>query len=81
MSVAMTVTNAGTVESMNKDIIMGIDPSMRSTGVCVWDRSTNEHKYILICSSTTKKVRAFAHPAFQLFEYQPIGVKECKTFK
>lgn len=42
-------------------IIMGIDPSMRSTGICTYNTDTGEHKYVLIVSCPTKKVAGFKH--------------------
>lgn len=57
-----------------KKIIVGIDPSMRSTGICVWDGS--EHKYILIAANPTKKLQNFTHPALKVIAYTPAPVKD-----
>lgn len=56
--------------------IMGIDPSMRSTGICVWDIDNNKHMYNLICSTTTKKVKSFKNQRFKLYMYDAISVKD-----
>ncbi len=61
------------MEKNQKKIIIGIDPSMRSTGVCVWTGS--KHMYYLISSGATKKLQAFKHPDFKLLTYNPMPVK------
>lgn len=71
---------------MNTEVVMGVDPSMRSTGIYVSDGSF--HHYHLICSQTTKKVRSFSHSDFSLHIYEPraikgldaIGKEEAKTY-
>lgn len=55
---------------------MGIDPSMRSTGICVWDVEANVHKYYLICSTATKKAAGFKHDRFNMYMYDAIPVKD-----
>lgn len=59
---------------MQKKIIMGIDPSMRSTGVCVWDGS--EYRYTVVVANPTKKLLKFVHPKFQALPYTPTPVKD-----
>lgn len=39
-----------------KKYIIGIDPSIRSTGVCVWDMEEDKHIYYLITAHATKKL-------------------------
>lgn len=58
---------------MEKKIIMGIDPSMRSTGVCVWDGS--DYKYHIIVANPTKKLLKFVHPALGIIPYEQVPVK------
>lgn len=55
--------------------ILGIDPSMRSTGLC-WIRDNESPTYGLVCAAdaTTRKLRNYQHPRFQLFTYCPEGV-------
>lgn len=57
-----------------KKIVIGIDPSMRSTGVCVWDGY--EHKYYLVAASPTKKLRNFVHNNLKVLAYIPTPVKD-----
>lgn len=55
--------------------IMGIDPSMRSTGICI--RCEDKlPEYRLVCSTVTKKVRTFEHPRFRLHLYEPVPIKD-----
>lgn len=53
---------------------MGIDPSMRSTGVCVWDG--NEYKYFIVAANPTKKLLKFSHPNLQIIPYAQSPVKD-----
>lgn len=55
--------------------ILGIDPSIRSTGLCLWDVESNSHKYFLIASPVTKKLQQFQHPQFRLATYEHAEVK------
>lgn len=57
----------------NSKNIMGIDPSVRSTGVCVWDGA--EYRYFVIAANPTKKLQKFTHPAFQCIPYNLSEVK------
>lgn len=52
---------------------MGIDPSIRSTGICVWDGA--EYKYFVIAANPTKKLMRFVHPALGVLAYEAVGVK------
>lgn len=58
---------------MQKNPIMGIDPSIRSTGVCVWDGT--EYKYFIVAADPTKKLMKFTHPAFSVLSYKASSVK------
>lgn len=53
---------------------MGIDPSMRSTGICVWDGS--RYKYFIVAANPTKKLLKFKHPGFEVLPYVPTPVKD-----
>lgn len=55
-------------------IIMGIDPSMRSTGICINDGSN--FIYHLIVSHATKKVLACDHPRLSIYKYEPVQVSD-----
>lgn len=50
-------------------IIMGIDPSINCTGICIYDTVTNNHTYYMIVSKTTKKMRDFKHEYIHIFDY------------
>ena len=47
--------------------IIGIDPSINSTGVCVWDEKVN--RYFLITSKMTKKMLLFKHDRINIDNY------------
>lgn len=53
---------------------MGIDPSMRSTGICV--NEDGVHKYYIIAAHPTKKLQNFKHERFRLLQYEPESVKD-----
>lgn len=57
-------------------VIMGLDPSMRSTGVTVWDSDTKCHKYYVVAAHPTKKLLKFVHPQFSVLPYEPVPVKD-----
>lgn len=60
-------------------IVMGIDPSMRSTGICVrfvWEDSCINIIYKLIVCGVTKKVKNFSHPSLEILEYEALPVKD-----
>lgn len=54
--------------------VMGIDPSMRSTGICI--AHENKYKYILIPSAPTKKLLNFKHKSLEILNYEPESVKD-----
>ena len=57
------------------NMIIGIDPSMNCTGICVWDDNWNTHKYFMIPSKMTKKMNAFDHPLVSLLPYEKADTK------
>ena len=54
--------------------VMGIDPSMRSTGICLNDGT--KHRYFLVLASPTKKVQKFENDALIKLIYTPTAVKD-----
>ena len=50
-------------------VIIGIDPSINCTGVCIYDSLTNNHTYYMIVSKCTKKMREFANDNVHIVEY------------
>lgn len=54
--------------------IIGIDPSINSTGVCVWDGVTN--KYYNIVSKMTKKLQAFESNHIRILSYNKSEIKD-----
>lgn len=54
-------------------MVIGVDPSINSTGVCVWDGK--ENTYFNICSKMTKKMKEFRHPRIKLVGYEKGDVK------
>jgi Holliday junction resolvasome RuvABC endonuclease subunit len=54
--------------------IIGIDPSINSTGICV--KSDKGIKYYLITSKSTKKMKEFKNPHIVLFNYEKISTKD-----
>lgn len=57
-------------------IVIGIDPSIRCTGICAWDTEKNTHHYYMVAASPTKKLLAFKHPSFTLLHYTPSSVHD-----
>jgi Holliday junction resolvasome RuvABC endonuclease subunit len=56
-------------------IIIGIDPSINCTGVCIrWDESDNE--YYMIPSKTTKKLLNFSHEYIHIQPYLKFDAKD-----
>lgn len=49
---------------------IGIDPSINSTGVCIWDYKNNKHIYYLIPSKMTKKMEKFDSDYIILLPYE-----------
>lgn len=56
-------------------INIGIDPSINSTGVCIWDEDKNKHKYYLIPSKMTKKMKEFDNKYIKLIPYEKRDTK------
>lgn len=54
------------------NVIIGIDPSINSTGVCV--KKGEDTSYYMIVSKTTKKMKDFNNPHIKIIQYdkQPI---------
>lgn len=50
-------------------IIIGIDPSINCTGICIYNSLTNNHTYYMIVSKCTKKMREFAADNVHIIEY------------
>lgn len=42
-------------------VIMGIDPSINCTGVCIYDTITGNNMYYMIVGKATKKMKEFDH--------------------
>lgn len=51
-------------------MIIGIDPSINCTGVCVWDDEQDIHLYYMIPSKMTKKMKEFDHHKVKLLPYE-----------
>jgi Holliday junction resolvasome RuvABC endonuclease subunit len=56
-------------------MIIGIDPSINCTGICVWDEENNTHTYHMIPSKMTKKMKDFRHSHLFLMPYEKIDTK------
>lgn len=50
-------------------VIMGIDPSINCTGVCVYNSLTQKHTYFMIVSKCTKKMKNFTNDNINIIEY------------
>ena len=50
-------------------VIMGIDPSINCTGICIYDTIMNSHIYYMIVSKRTKKMKEFEHDTVHIREY------------
>lgn len=61
------------------DTIMGIDPSINSTGICIY----NGKKYIYynIVGSMTKKMAAFTHKNLNIISYEKLKDKKTEYFE
>lgn len=55
-------------------MIVGIDPSINSTGVCVYDDENNINYYYIIPSKMTKKMISFSYENIQLYPYNKIDI-------
>lgn len=51
---------------------MGIDPSINSTGICIYikDNNINEHIYFNIVGHATKKMKSFEHKFINIIDYE-----------
>ena len=50
-------------------IIMGIDPSINCTGICIYDTLTGSNAYYMIIGKATKKMLAFKHEYIHISTY------------
>ena len=62
-------------------IIMGIDPSVRSTGVCVWDTEHDNYAYYLVVKNPTKKLLKFKHPLLHIHHYEEESLKDLNAIQ
>lgn len=56
-------------------MIIGIDPSINCTGVCVWDDKWDKHMYFMIPSKCTKKMNQFEHNRIRILQYDKLDTK------
>lgn len=56
-------------------MVIGIDPSINCTGVCVWDEDKNEHTYYMVPSKMTKKMKEFKHNYIHITPYEKTDTK------
>lgn len=54
--------------------IIGIDPSINSTGVCV--NEDGKYTYYIICSKMTKKMEQFSNPYIRLISYDKTNYQD-----
>ena len=62
--------------------IMGIDPSIRSTGICIHNsdnKKSLQNKYYLIVAQPTKKVLAFKHKNISIIPYEYLSKQIVET--
>lgn len=57
---------------------MGLDPSINSTGICIWNTLMDTHKYYLIMSHAPKKMLLMQCDNFKILEYPHQGWKNIK---
>ena len=50
-------------------IVMGIDPSINCTGICVYNTTTNDCEYFMIIGKMTKKQMLFHHDKIKICNY------------
>lgn len=50
-------------------IILGIDPSINCTGICIYDTVTNVHLYYMIAAKCTKKMKEFSNDYVHIVDY------------
>lgn len=53
-------------------VIVGIDPSINCTGICVYNSVTMSHVYYMIVSKCTKKMRNFSNDYVHIIEYNKL---------
>ena len=58
--------------------IIGIDPSINSTGICVNINNESIFDYYIITSKLTKKQSQFTHPQIRLIKYEKNEAKDCE---
>lgn len=51
---------------------IGLDLSIKSTGICVWDTIKNIYKYYIIADHLTKSQKAFKHKDLEFIDYERI---------
>lgn len=51
-------------------IIIGIDPSINCTGVCVYNTVQKSHTYYMIVSKSTKKMKSFKNDNVHIIDYE-----------
>jgi Holliday junction resolvasome RuvABC endonuclease subunit len=56
-------------------IRIGIDPSINSTGICIWDTKTNKTHYYLIPSKMTKVMKDFESNKITIIPYTKLDPK------
>lgn len=57
-------------------IVVGIDPSINCTGVCVFDTQNNSHIYYMIPSKCTKKMKEFKNKHINILPYNKEVTKD-----
>ena len=50
-------------------VVMGIDPSINCTGICIYDTLTGNNTYYMIVGKATKKMLAFKHEYIHIVHY------------
>lgn len=60
-------------------IIIGIDPSITSTGVCVWDKDHNINKYYNIVKNPTKKLQSYKSDHISILSYNSPSTKDMSS--
>lgn len=67
--------------------IIGIDPSINCTGICIYDTVSNDNIYYMISSKETRKMKQFSNSHIYILTYSksdvkklPYSEKECKKF-
>ena len=60
-------------------IILGIDPSINCTGICIYDTATNAHIYYMIAAKCTKKMKEFSNDYVHIIDYGKLTFKSNNT--